>query len=126
MKFGVILHKITRNMGDEIQTYAAAKLLPQVDYVIVREDTSSFQSEQNEPVAVIMAAWWLWEKWNWPPAECIIPKLVSMHINNYTIERRGTPVGDEWLKGIGGEFLRKYGPIGLRDQSSLDFFGEGI
>lgn len=124
MKFGVVMHRTTRNMGDDIQTYAAAKLLPQVDYTITRENTSDFKSEGNEPVAVIMAAWWLWEKWNWPPAECIIPKLVSMHINNYGIERRGTPIKDEWISGIGGEFLKKYGPIGVRDQSSLDFFME--
>ena len=28
MKFGVVIHKPTMNLGDDIQTYAAAKLLP--------------------------------------------------------------------------------------------------
>ena len=27
MKFGVVIHKPTMNLGDDIQTYAAAKLL---------------------------------------------------------------------------------------------------
>ena len=124
MKFGVILHKTTMNRGDDIQTYAAMQHLPQVDYVIERENTSSFRSKDNEPVAVIMSAWWLWKKWNWPPAECIIPKFVSMHMNNYTIYRKSSPIRDEWLEGIGGEYFRKYGPLGVRDQSSLDFFME--
>ena len=34
MKFGVVIHKPTMNLGDDIQTYAAAKLLPHVDYQI--------------------------------------------------------------------------------------------
>ena len=37
MKFGVVIHKPTMNLGDDIQTYAAAKLLPHVDYQIDRE-----------------------------------------------------------------------------------------
>lgn len=124
MKFGVILHKTTMNRGDDIQTYAAMQHLPQVDYVIDRENTNAFRSKEGEPVAVIMSAWWLWKKWNWPPAECIIPKFVSMHMNNYSINRKSSPLYDEWLEGIGGEYFRKYGPIGVRDQTSLDFFTE--
>ena len=77
MKFGVVIHKPTMNLGDDIQTYAAAKLLPHVDYQIDREYISDFKSENDEPVAVIMNAWWMWKKWNWPPADCIIPKLLS-------------------------------------------------
>ena len=54
MKFGVVIHKPTMNLGDDIQTYAAAKLLPHVDYQIDREYISDFKSENDEPVAVIM------------------------------------------------------------------------
>ena len=60
MKFGVVIHKPTMNLGDDIQTYAAAKLLPHVDYQIDREYISDFKSENDEPVAVIMNAWWMW------------------------------------------------------------------
>lgn len=122
MKFGVIMHKTTMNKGDDIQTYAAASLLPKVDYVVERENTDKFQSENNEPVAVLMNAWWMWEKWNWPPAECIVPKFISMHMNNYGVERKASPIYDEWLQGIGGKFFRENGPIGARDQETLDFF----
>lgn len=121
MKYGVILHEKTSNLGDDVQTYAAAKLLPHVDYVIDREKIDTFQTEQGEPVAVPMAGWWFWEKWNWPPSECIVPLLTSMHLNNYSIYNRGTPVGDRWLRGIGGDYLKSYGPVGARDQESLEF-----
>lgn len=124
MKFGVVLHKTTTNIGDDIQSYAAAKLLPAVDYVIERENVDSFRSRDNEPVCVLMNAWWLWKKWNWPPADCIIPMLTSMHINNYTVYRKSSPIYGEWLTGCGGEFLKEYGPVGCRDQSTLDFLKE--
>lgn len=52
MKFGVVIHKPTMNLGDDIQTYAAAKLLPHVDYQIDREYISDFKSENDEPVAL--------------------------------------------------------------------------
>ena len=124
MKFGVVIHKPTMNLGDDIQTYAAAKLLPHVDYQIDREYISDFKSENDEPVAVIMNAWWMWKKWNWPPADCIIPKLLSMHINNYGVARKSSPIYAEWAQGCGGEFFKKYGPVGCRDMASLDFFKE--
>lgn len=124
MKFGVIWHKTTMNMGDDIQTYAAANHLPQVDYVIERENTDKFCSKDHEPVAVLMNAWWMWQKWNWPPAECIVPKLTSMHINNYTVAKKSSPISDEWMQGIGGKFFRENGPVGARDQVTLDFLKE--
>ena len=42
-----------------IQTYASMQHLPSVDYIVERENTDSFHSENNEPVAVIMSAWWM-------------------------------------------------------------------
>lgn len=124
MKYGIVMHTETANLGDDVQTYAAAKLLPQVDYVIDREHLDSFESKDGENVAVIMAAWWFWQKWNWPPAPCIVPLLTSMHINNYDIYNRGTPIKDRWVSGPGREYLEAYGPVGVRDESSLEFFKE--
>lgn len=124
MKYGVLMHKSTMNLGDDIQSYASARFLPHIDYVVDRENLDKFESEGNEPVGVIMSAWWMWQKWNWPPAECIVPKLLSMHMNNYTIRRNASPVKDEWLQGIGGEYFRANGPVGCRDQTTLDFFNE--
>jgi len=124
MKYGVLMHKTTMNLGDDIQSYASAQFLPHIDYMVERENIDSFRSEGNEPVGVIMSAWWMWQKWNWPPAESIVPLLVSMHMNNYNIRRKASPIQDEWLQGIGGEFFRANGPVGCRDQTTLDFFKE--
>lgn len=124
MKYGIIIHKKTANFGDDIQSYAAARQLPGVDYVLDREHLDTFAEISKEPVAVIMAAWWMWQKWNWPPADNIIPLMTSMHINNDDIWHGASPVSDEWTKGIGGEYLKAYGPLGARDLFSLDFFRE--
>lgn len=122
MKFGVIMHTETANLGDDIQSYAILKQIPSMDYIIDREHIDTFKTDNNEPVAVVMAGWWFWQKWNWPPSKCIVPLNISMHINNYNIYRRGTPVKDRWLDGLGGDYLRKYGPVGVRDTVSLQFF----
>lgn len=124
MKYGLVMHKTTSNFGDDIQSYAISRFLPQIDYYIDREETDSFQSENGEPVAVIMAAWWLWKKWNWPPSEVILPLLTSIHVNNDSIEHGASPAGDKWVDGIGGEYLSAYGPVGARDLFSLRFFNE--
>ena len=124
MKYGVIAHKTTMNLGDDIQTYAAAKLLPSVDYILPREKLDSFKSENNEPVATVMNAWWMWQKWNWPPAESIYPLMTSIHINDYGIFDRGTPVKTRWLEGIGGDYFRSYGPVGCRDTTTIELLKE--
>lgn len=122
MKYGIITHWTTMNLGDDIQSYAAAKLLPQVDYILVRESLDTFVSQNNEPVGVVMNAWWMWEKWNWPPAECIYPLMISMHMNNYNIYRKASPIQGEWLEGIGGDYFRAYGPVGSRDETTVEYF----
>lgn len=122
MKYGIIIHKTTMNLGDDIQSYAAAKLLPEYKYCLARENLDTFKSENNEPVGVVMNAWWMWQKWNWPPAECIYPLMISMHMNNYTIYRKASPIQGEWLDGIGGDYFRAYGPVGSRDNTTVEFF----
>lgn len=127
MKYGVVVHQTTRNLGDDIQSYACLRQLPRADYVLDREHLDLFSSENDVPVATIFSAWWLWHKWNWPPAECIYPLLVGMHFNNYGPEDNGSPIENEWLEGIGKEFLQAYGPVGVRDESSIEFLnGLGI
>lgn len=121
MKYGVIIHSQTTNFGDDIQTYAASKLLPRVDYYLDREHLDTFQSEDNEIVSVVFAHWWMKQKWNWPPSPCINPLLISMHFNRYTVRQGGSPVGDDWLKGVGAEYLKQFGPVGCRDYYTQEY-----
>lgn len=125
MKYAILLTKNTDNIGDDIQSYAQKRFLPSVDYVIDREEMNTFGllEENDEPVSVIMNAWYMYQKFNWPPSRRINPLFVSMHItkNDYF------GIGDRFLDGLGGDYLRQHGPIGARDESTLRLLqGKGI
>lgn len=127
MKYGVLLQKNNLNIGDDIQAYATSQFLPSVDYLIDRESFDSFRTESGEPVAVIMSAWYMWRKWNWPPASCIFPKYVGFHYADHQLAKQpGTPFKYEFLTGLGGEYLKSFAPIGARDmftKESLEKLG---
>lgn len=111
MKYGLMYYKTTDNIGDDIQTYVAMKYLPHVDYYIDREALSCFVPEKKEYVSMIMNGWYIHNKLAWPPSPYINPLLISMHFK----ESKETDIGDMYLKNSGGEFLKKYGPVGARD-----------
>lgn len=122
MKFGVLYNAANLNIGDDIQAYAASKFLPSVDYLVDRETISTFRSKNDEPVAVIMNAWYMWEKWHWPPSKCIIPHMIGIHYSNHKLANQweGSPLQFEALEGIGKEYLKAYQPIGCRDYFTRD------
>ncbi len=125
MKFGVMLHKHTQNIGDDIQTYAAARLLPEVSCFLDREELDSFVTPDGKPAAVVMSAWYMWHKWNWPPSEYILPLFVGMHYtDNETAKQDGSPVKTQFLQGLGGEYLNAYAPVGCRDSFTERTFKE--
>ncbi len=115
MKFGLVVYLKTDNIGDDVQSYAAKRFLPTVDYVIDREALDTFDSH-GEVVKVIMNGWYMYSKFNWPPASVIDPLWVAMHIS----ENDYFGIGERFLEGIGGDYLRHYAPIGARDVSTLE------
>ena len=123
MKYGVLYHKYTKNLGDDIQAYASSLFLPQIDYMVDREELDTFKSKDNEAVSVIMSAWMFRKKWNWPPAPSIYPLFVGTHLITHTVHDKASSLSTEPFEGIGGDYLRSYGPIGCRDihtQNTLD------
>ena len=117
MKYGVLWRKTTTNIGDDIQSYAESLWLPSTDYMVDIEALDSFVAEDDEPVATIMSAWYMWAKWNWPPSKYLYPLWIGVH---YTDIKRGRPRGMasrfEYLAdGPGKEYLTKRAPIGCRD-----------
>lgn len=121
MKFGLLTHKNCLNIGDDIQSFAIENLLPQIDYFVDREDLPNFRPENDEPVAVLMCAWYMWKKWNWPPCKYIVPKLMSMHYADHQIAKQpGSPAKFEFWTGIGADYLKAYGPVGCRDTFTLN------
>lgn len=115
MKYGLILNFATDNIGDDIQSYAAAQFLPSTDCVIDREGLDRFDNS-DEPVKAIMNGWYMYDKFNWPPSADIDPLWVSVHIS----EADNFGIGEKFLSGPGGEYLRQYAPIGARDESTLE------
>lgn len=121
MKFGVLYNQANLNIGDDIQAYATARYLPTIDYFIDREYINDFKSDGNEPVAVIMNAWYMWRKWNWPPSRCIVPHMVGFHYADHKLAfQPGSPLKYEALEGVGGDYLRAYGPVGCRDLFTME------
>ncbi len=125
MKFGIIGNKSAVNIGDDIQSFAISNFLPSVDYFIDREHLNTFKTDDGEPVAVVMAAWYMWKKWNWPPSKYIVPKLISMHYADYQIGNQpGGPVKYEFMTGAGRDYMNAYGPVGCRDMFTYRNFKE--
>lgn len=85
-KYGVIIYKYTDNFGDDVQTYAASRLLPKVDYFIDREELDSFCSENHEKVYTIFNGWFLYNNINFPPSKDIIPLPISMHFTTSMVK----------------------------------------
>ena len=128
MKYGVLWRKTTKNIGDDVQSYAASLWLPSVDYMVDIEDMEHFTAENDEPVATIMSAWYMWHKWYWPPSKYIHPLWIGFHYNDILRGRpRGMQSRFEYVdNGPGLEYLKNYEPIGCRDyytQGVLDNFG---
>lgn len=63
------LYKATAtNIGEEIQSVAAKRFLPSVDYYIVKEQLGKFCSK--EKTKLIMNAWYMERTENFPPRLC--------------------------------------------------------
>ena len=54
MKYGLIVFRETENIGDDIQSYAALKFLPKVDYYVEREHMDTFVPNNKEYVREII------------------------------------------------------------------------
>lgn len=115
MKYGVIVCRETANIGDDIQSYAASCLLPEVNYYIEREHLDVFRPNEPEPVTTIVNGWFMNNKLGWPLSGYINPLYISMHF----LEEDSLLIADDFLKGIGAEDLIRHAPVGARDTSTM-------
>ncbi|MCR6663414.1 MAG: polysaccharide pyruvyl transferase family protein [Luteimonas sp.] len=119
MKYGVVVQKYPRNVGDDIWAYAASLFLPSIDYLIDRDRMADFATENNEPIATIFAAYMMHKFHRFPPARNIWLLPVGVHFSaGYSALR--SPVTDQHLSGVSAEHLRTFGPVGARDISTRD------
>ena len=83
MKYGLIVFRETENIGDDIQSYAALKFLPKVDYYVEREHMDTFVPNNKEYVRVLMSGWFLHNKDNFDFSPYIYPFFISTHLSSY-------------------------------------------
>lgn len=107
----------TKNMGDDIQSIAAKRFLPQVDYYINRDRIGSYSVPCDEPVGIIANGWYMNAPRRWPPSDPLLqPLLVSIHL--HTKSQRTTDVLSE---PASLDYFRRFGPVGARDISTMEF-----
>ncbi len=120
MKYGIVVFRNTENLGDDILSYASERFLPSVDYILDRENLDIFVPDDNERVAVIMNGWYLHNKSHWPPSPFLYPFFIGIHFSDNNL----MGIKDEFLDGLGRDYLIKYQPIGCRDSSTLKKMNE--
>ncbi len=118
MKFGLLIEKDTRNIGDDIQSYVTQRFLPRVDYYIDRNHMDEFVPEKEEKVATIINGWFLQYTLNWPFSPYVKPLPISMHFT-YKDWFWDTTDRPYHLQGYGLEYLKSIEPIGCRDSHTL-------
>lgn len=96
------------NIGDYIQSLAAAQFLPEVNRYICREKLSEYHHEQ---IKLIMNGWFMHQPSHWPPSKYIDPLLISFHLNSQAKNQLLNKEGTGWFK--------KHEPVGCRDQYTL-------
>ena len=101
----------SRNLGDEVQSIAAARLLPRLDLTIPRYHLRDFSSD--EQCLLVMNGYFDKNRTpQFPPAECITPLYMSFHIAADSKEYFTT---SECIA-----HFRKHAPIGCRDRGTAD------
>lgn len=95
------------NLGDNIQSIAATRLLPKIDGYVSREGLN----EVNEPCIVSLNGFFM-DSPNWPPSDNVIPIPFAFHISR------------KFEKNICSEkglsYLKQYAPIGCRDKETVN------
>ena len=117
MKFGLMKFDYTTNLGNEIQSIAARRFLPKIDYFIDHEKLNMFKND--EKVRMIMNGWYLDCLESWPPSPDIDPLLISMHFNTSVNDTKKIISTKE-----SRDFFSSYGPVGCRDISTLNLLNE--
>ena len=119
--FGYISNS-TINIGDDIQTVAAKRFLPNNAVGIDREFVNTFT--HNSRVKALISGWFMHHKggyWDlpvpppersWPPASSIDPFFISIHL---TATFHPIVFSEENI-----EYLNMHSPIGARDLFTLD------
>lgn len=113
-KFAVIGYPSSYNLGDEIQSIAAARLLPSVDMYLPREGLNKVDTKDR--VKLLCNGFFMDEPANWPPSNSILPLFISLHVT-------GQKSADKiMLQPHLKAYYDQFAPIGCRDKRTLALF----
>lgn len=99
----------TKNIGDYVQSLAAAQFAGPAPELVERERLADYS---GEPVRVVLNGWFMFNPRQFPPSEWIRPLLVSFHVRPKIERRFFTPETTAYLKA------RE--PIGCRSQDMVE------
>jgi len=125
VRFGVLGYS-TYNLGDDIQSLAARRLLPRVDFVVDREKLDSFEANLEGEHRLLLNGWFMHNPDRWPPAASLTPLPISMHLTADAISdntRTPNPLHQSpaaaLLSPPNARYLAQFGPVGARDLYTL-------
>lgn len=123
-RFAVLGSEGTDNLGDDIQSIAAERFLPQVDCVLPREGLHRAPPIGGD-VHVILNGWFMHEPRHWPPHPRVRPLFVSFHLRPSAPSRLRwwAPTPQSSVLRRHGDYVRRHAPIGARDESTAAMFG---
>lgn len=122
MKYGLLYNRYALNLGDDIQSYAQARFLPRIDYVIDREAIDSFTPKKKEYVATILNAWYQHDLIHFDISPYIYPKFISMYFLEFYYYKHLLKDNLCYFDGDTIEKFKKYGPVGVRDMHTKELF----
>lgn len=101
---------LTKNIGDYIQSIAAAQFLDKVDDYVERENLNAYDTCKD--IKVVMNAWYMHNPKNFPPTNNVKPLLTSVHIV--------PTIAEEMLTDAAIKYFKKHEPIGCRDMATQE------
>jgi len=118
--YGVLGYSGTNNLGDEIQSIAAAQLLPRVDHYLNRDDLHMQSDRLGHDVFAVMNGWYCQWPERWPASAKIRPLLISMHVTQERVDSDFGLIPSEYLLAAPiSTYLIRNGPVGARDLNTL-------
>jgi hypothetical protein len=108
MRYAQLVCATSGNVGDDIQSIAAAARLPKVDLYVDREKLDTVAGPS--PVCLIMNAWFMHSN-RWPPSRFLRPIFVGFHV---------APKSRDLIASH-APYLKRYEPIGTRDRGTAEF-----
>ena len=121
-RYAVTWRPRSDNLGDDLLTLAASRLLPRVDMALDadRLDEPLSDLEPDDRVVTLLCGKVLAQPIHWPPERHIAPVMVGAHFSREDVW--GIPMTA--LDGAGLAYLRALAPMGCRDEVSMALMEE--